>query len=369
MSGPSQRETPEGAPPAAAAARSVPTTVDYQTHPIGIVILSHAPPKGIGVSVDKEYFRSASNFADLPARLTGRVDAWVRKEHGRLRFTWEADASNTLENLGELLREEYSPALELGDNGRLPRAKGATWRAAYAQAIAHPRYARFRSAADQEEGGGGEQIKVKYREGTRELEQIWTKQVPTFVSEDWAGVDRKLKPRLNVPSGDRNTLEKMLFNVGISLDFAGKVAGWMNQRLPGGKGPVVEKTTVGEVVRLWGYMGALAKNPGLPVKRMWQDAPRAGDLMPPPNMRSHGMVKNRFNKLVELHGLMFNLDEGDLDQNDPWRYARAPVDAFNDHMRKVFVPGELSYPVVPVRSYFLLTTVPSQVGVSSATRR
>ena len=84
-------------------------TVDFKNHPIGIVLLSHAPPRGIGVSVSKEYFSRASNYDELPPRLTGRADSWINKSSGRMKFIWEVDESNTLENLDDLLNEDNLP--------------------------------------------------------------------------------------------------------------------------------------------------------------------------------------------------------------------------------------------------------------------
>ena len=119
-----------------------------------------------------------------------------------------------------------------------------------------------------------------------------------------------------------NTLEKMLFNVGLFKNFALLCVSWFNQRL----GPK-EQTTLGEVIKSWGgAYGAIALHPGETVERMWRREAAPGDLFPPPALGKHGITKSRFEKLRSLQALMFDKDETDMDHTDPWRYGHRDLE-------------------------------------------
>jgi hypothetical protein len=90
-----------------------------------------------------------------------------------------------------------------------------------------------------------------------------------------------------------------------------------------------------------GYMLTLSLYPSVPVEQMWRRKPQPGDLYSPPDVGRHGMTKNRFKKLRELHTMMFSKDEEDLDETDPWRYSRAPIIAFNSLRHKQVIPSWL----------------------------
>lgn len=127
-----------------------------------------------------------------------------------------------------------------------------------------------------------------------------------------------------------------------SKEFALKCVSWFNERLDGQTdGNFRRKTTLGEVVKFWGYLGALALYPGEAVDHMWRKTMVPGDILPPPSMGIHGMSKNRFMKLRSLQGEMYTKDELELDPADPWRYCRAPVEALNEQRRKVLIPSWL----------------------------
>ena len=75
-------------------------------------------------------------------------------------------------------------------------------------------------------------------------------------------------------------------------------------------------TTDGEVVQFWGYLVAL-------------------------RMGRHGMHKNRFRRLEALQAQMFSKDEDELDENDPWRYCRSPLRAFDERRAALINPSWL----------------------------
>ena len=179
--------------------------------------------------------------------------------------------------------------------------------------------------------------------------QIWDVRGPTYVKEDWRPGER-FRARLNIEASKTNTLESMLFNVGLVTDYAKQVTEWANQRLmvKGQDGATKDgdsdwnrPTTQGEVLSMWGYMVTLALNPSVPVEEAWRVKPQPGDLFPPLDIGKHGMHKNRFKKLRELMGMPFPKAEMQLDATDPWRYSRAPVLAFNQRRWRLVVPSWL----------------------------
>ena len=58
-------------------------------------------------------------------------------------------------------------------------------------------------------------------------------------------------------------------------------------------------------------------------------------------MGQHGMTKNRLTKMRQLQAMMFSKDEDELNEKDPWRYCRAPVEAYNDRRRRLIIPSWL----------------------------
>jgi len=108
--------------------------------------------------------------------------------------------------------------------------------------------------------------------------------------------------------------------------FAKDCSDFFNDRLKeDGRGDWDRKTTRGEVVQMWGYLVALALNPSVPVDEAFATKSQPGDLYTPLSMGRHGMHKNRLRRFEGLQAKMFTRDEDELDENDPWRYCRAPV--------------------------------------------
>ena len=74
-------------------------------------------------------------------------------------------------------------------------------------------------------------IQVDYTDlGGMQQVQIWDIRGPQFIRNDWRPGERFLAS-LNVPKAKHNTLEKMLFNVGLITPFAKECTKWFNQRL------------------------------------------------------------------------------------------------------------------------------------------
>ena len=135
-----------------------------------------------------------------------------------------------------------------------------------------------------------ETIKVKYQEGTLDLEQVWSKREPHFVAVDWRQDPnaQTFKQTINLPRAKYNTLEKMLFNVGLPMNLARKSAAWFNERMPKWKAKEGEKVpekcrpwTTGEGVKHWGVMVAACLCPTVPLHELWSDTVRKGDLFDP----------------------------------------------------------------------------------------
>jgi hypothetical protein len=112
--------------------------VEWQLHPIGIIIKSHDPPRGIRFELERCHWSSdPTTMARLPARVVGEIQQWRSKSDGKLHIEWESDGSNSNEWLSSLLKP--SKALKLlpyaGGNRSAPKAKGAPAKRAYATAI------------------------------------------------------------------------------------------------------------------------------------------------------------------------------------------------------------------------------------------
>ena len=178
--------------------------------------------------------------------------------------------------------------------------------------------------------------------GGEALVQIWDVRGPQFIQTDWKPGDRFRAEIRGVDLAKRNTLEKMLFNVGLFTPFATQCSNWFNERFDKTKkDDWNRRTTPGEVLRSWGYYIALSMNPSVPYQEAWRKKSQPGDLFPPLAMGRHGMVKNRLSRLKMLQGMMFSKDEQELDENDAWRYCRAPVEAFNKRRLTLFIPSWL----------------------------
>ena len=154
---------------------------------------------------------------------------------------WPFDKSDTIENLEELLKVDYNLRLE-GIGTKPPaKPKGTEAKTRYAKAILPT--APYYKAVETAQAETVETIKVKYQEGTLDLEQVWSKREPHFVAVDWRQdpKEQKFKQTIKLPRAKYNTLEKMLLNVGLPMNLARKSAAWFNERMPKWKGKEGEK--------------------------------------------------------------------------------------------------------------------------------
>ena len=56
---------------------------------------------------------------------------------------------------------------------------------------------------------------------------------PQFVEDD-ARTDERFRARTTLPLSKTNTLEKVLFNVGLIMEFTRDLVTWFNEKLPAG---------------------------------------------------------------------------------------------------------------------------------------
>ena len=78
----------------------------------------------------------------MPDRLTGDIDRWTNKKEFAIKILWLDDSSNSVEGLPALLASGLQMKLEKFQDGRTaPKAKGSSWRQAYAQAARYGPYA------------------------------------------------------------------------------------------------------------------------------------------------------------------------------------------------------------------------------------
>ena len=333
---------------AAAADDDEDVDIDFEQHPAAIILLSHAPPKDIRFSVTKDLFSQYANYDALPDRMIGEVESWSGGRNGGragggLVVSWEADSSSSTEYLAVMLRRRYEFKFEKYANGKTPpRAKGLESKRRFAEATTNGPYKYWKQDDEEDQDVFVErEVKIPYKEGGLDLEQVWTLRPPTFIQEDWRPGTR-FRARIDpfLPPARYDTLVKMLFNVALPRTLSRSCVDWFNQRLSGKDHlPANKKTTEGEVLRSWGYYGAACLVPGVPISKLWKRTPAAGTIHPAMNFGKHGMTKNRLATLKGLQGQMFNKDESDLNPKDPWRYSLPPYDHFNKWRQNLIIPS------------------------------
>ena len=232
----------------------------------------------------------------------------------------------------------------MGVGSKAPvRPKGSDAKSRYSTSIGPnaPYRSAVRTAADAPE----ETVNVKYSEGAVNLEQVWVKREPHYVSVDWrTDTEGKFRQKIKLPAGKYNTLQKMLFHVGLPMNHAHKCVGWFNERMPPkphGKPHTVATRpwTIGEIIAHWGLMAAACLCPSVPLDDLWSETSKPGDLFDPIAIGRHGVHRHRHRKFRELAGLMFTKGETELNPSDPWRYSRPPIDDYNAWRFKIIEPS------------------------------
>ena len=126
--------------------------VEVEKHPVGIIIRSHAPPKGIRFKMSREHWKAEpAVYARLPEMVIGQIEQWRNKASGKIHVEWESDGSNSDEHLSVLLRPSLClKLLPYADNRSAPKAKGAAAKRAYAEAVARRPYAATELVEEQQ---------------------------------------------------------------------------------------------------------------------------------------------------------------------------------------------------------------------------
>ena len=283
------------------------------------MLAQFSTPKGITVEVNSSYW---PNITDLPTVVKGVIQQWINKGAKTLRIEWtEADGTKAYdcEKLDMLLLEKHEFKLLLGARGEALRLRG-------------------QAARDFEEAQPKRKVTIPYKDGAIQREQVWTVEPnPEAIVED-ARKEGRSKPALARRKDEVDSPFKMWYNGAVSQKWLNYMELYFNQRLDG-KTHIHRKTTRGEIVRFLSMMGAVALRPAVPVRKMWQRLKGPKDIYAPAQLGMYGIGINRFELLEKLLGECYPLEEVGLDESDPWRYSRLPVECYNNHMDDVFSPG------------------------------
>lgn len=167
------------------------------------------------------------------------------------------------------------------------------------------------------------------------LSQTWLKSEPEGVT-----LDKRVGVR-----------QQPVLNAGFAFDSISSLyhyllpESWLNTQLQytnlnlQGHDALNAKINKGELLRFWGYVLALAVHKGLPLEKMWSDAPNSNSILPSPAMGRHGMSFNRFKRIRSA--LAFGPSDEATLRADPWAFVRKLVDDFNTHRATAISPGWL----------------------------
>ena len=304
------------------------------------ILMQFKTPKDIRISVKGEYWERLPELRGQ--RLEGTIMQWAKKEgpDRKLKVLWPD--GHDIEHLDMLLHPEVDLQFLRYANGKpAPQLSGR----------AAAREARDREAS--QAAAPQEKIVVEYVDGGEPKKQVWTVERPEGITvdqrtEDW------VEPVINRKEALLKTPYKMWVNATLPIGIVTQLVRFFNQRLDGSNDSYAyRKTTAGEVIQFFGYMGALAVERGLPIEDMWRPVRLQKDIRAPPSFGEHGMSKNRFERLRSLAGHPYDL--ADEQQNktaragadpskDAWRWCRMCIDEFNAHYSEVFQPGSLTGP-------------------------
>lgn len=291
---------------------------EVEAHPITNALLDASSIKDVGFSVSKEFWHGYSFYDNLAERIHGRFTQWLNVKKRLPRIEWDDATVDTAISLHDLLATGCGMQLEYYNGKAPPKPK---------RLAGQPRGTGASSSAtgeQDEQVDGMAPVVLSYKSGARDLEQVWHYATPEAIVLD-ARQDARQRPSINKDKADYNTPFKMWLNVCLPEDFLNKLwgsDGWMNSRLNGKDNSAANrKTTIGEGIQFYGYMLAIANNPGWPVKSMWSEKLAPGEklTMPPPAFGRFGMAENRFERLMHLHAFMHSISEDELDSEDPWQ--------------------------------------------------
>lgn len=312
--------------------------------------------KDVRISVEKIFWAGFDFYDSLEDRVFGKLSRWTNKNTFSAKVDWDDGESEVL-NLPMML----SCGLQLEpyeDNRPAPHPKRRrnTGGPPGGSSSLATSGVRAQDAADTT--FTGESVHLQYKRGGRRFDIEWKGRTTEAITMD-ARTEERWRPKINRDQGEYRTPFLMWQNVALPWPFIEKMFGpdgFMNQRLSGkDQSAFHRRTTVGEGIALLGYMFAIAINPGVPVRQMWQERPKEGEkrILPLPAIGKYGISENRFEKLTSLLGMMHSVAEGELDENDPWRYCNFPIDCHNKHWREVYfnswllAPDESMSPFLP----------------------
>ena len=274
-------------------------------HSITQILLSQTSVKDIKVSVKKTFWPNASNLADLPDIVPGKITRWTNKSTLSVQMEWP-DGTET-EHLCEILVPEFDFKLTANANGgpppRLRTAPGA---------------APQPQPADQNLPG----VDVPYKVGSNEYVQNWKE------TGDWAQEQRPgTRYRASIKACDpviTKTPEAMFLRVAFPPPVRGKMLKFLNARLSGvttKKDPYTNAfCTEGELVLWIGITLQRCLNPQLDEPELWSQTPDPDRAGPPFNIGRYGMARNRYRHLKSLIWQYWEVDESDLEAGNPFRY-------------------------------------------------
>ena len=245
------------------------------------------------------------------------IEQWVRQGENKLKVTFDYDNEFDILTLNELLL--YELKLEkYADSKPPPKPKGQGAIRMAQDAIGRPDEAmRYMQA--------GPDVTVDYLEGSTQHTQTWKHVQPDTIRRDWFQ-GPKFEAKLNIDMEGVEDVYDLFEKAAFPNLLLDDMLTYFNLRLVGSKDDYRYKTTKGELIAVMGYFIAYALNPGAPMDEMHQDTPGDEDILPPPNMSRHGIVKNRIAVMRTLFGQYWHPDEIGLDPKDPWRYCRLPVE-------------------------------------------
>jgi hypothetical protein len=233
-----------------------------EAHIIANALLDCSNVKDVCFSVDKEFWKGTSCYDSLTDRTAGKFTQWLNVADRRLRILWDDGEVDTQLTLQILLHPSAGMKLEPYEDGREPPRP---------KRLAGER--REQDAGEEEiEEMGKEAVVLKVKKGARIIEQKWTYETPESITTD-ARTGQRHPPKINRERADYKSPYLMWLNVALPFGFVKTLwgdDGWMNERLSGKDNSFQnKKTTIGEGLRFYGYMYAIANNPGRPVKEMW----------------------------------------------------------------------------------------------------
>ena len=281
------------------------------------LLMQFSTPKDINCKVDKSLWPNVAGLAD---QIIGKVLQWNNKERCSLRINWQ-EPDGTWNFDTDDLHTLLAHGLQLvsGPRGEALHLRGAARAAADAAVVKLT-------------------IDVSYQDGGLSKVQTWIVEPnPEAITVD-ARTEPRFRASINRRTEDINTPYKMWRNAMLPPKLLYNALTAFNLRLDG-KTRVTRKTTIGEVVRFFSYLPALALMPGVPLRKAWQPVQGSKECAPPLAMGRHGLSAGRFTKLLELAGKIYPLNQAEVDTANPWRFSEMPVEVFNEHMPTVITPG------------------------------